>query len=313
MPISELKGGVPEGFDSPTALPQTAEQAKEWQEANRYWWENHPMRYDFSETVDVQESTPEFYAEIDRRFFRDAAPYLPPRQHPFDRLIDFGSLPEQDVLEIGVGMGSHAQLLASRARSFTGIDLTEYAVKSTTERMKAFGLDKPEVRVIRMDAEELQFPKESFDFIWSWGVIHHSSNTRRILREMHRVLRPGGKATTMVYHRNFWNYYIYSGFFGGVVKRHLLRSRSLHEVRQAEIDGAIARFYTVPEWRSLVSEFFTVDDVRIMGSKSELIPLPAGGLKNAAMKALPDAAGRFFTNNCRLGTFLVSTMRKAGA
>lgn len=304
---------MPEGFNDPTALPKTPEQAKEWQKANRDWWENHPMRYDFTESVEVEEFTPEFYREVDRRFFSDAAPYLPYRKIPFDTLIDFDSLPQQDVLEIGVGMGSHAQLLASRARTFAGIDLTEYAVKSTTARMKVFGLDTPQIKIIRMDAEELQFPDASFDFIWSWGVIHHSSNTRQILREMHRVLRPGGKATTMVYHRNFWNYYIYSGFFGGVVKRHLLRSRSLHEVRQAEIDGAIARFYTVPEWRSLVSEFFTVEDVRIMGSKSELIPLPAGGLKNAAMRALPDAAGRFFTNGCGLGTFLVSTLRKPGS
>jgi hypothetical protein len=114
----------------------------------------------------------------------------------------------------------------------------------------------------------------------------------------------------MVYHRNFWNYYIYSGFFGGVVKRHLFKSGSLHEVRQTEIDGALARFYTVPEWKELVSEFFSVEDVKIMGSKSELIPLPGGRVKSAVLSAMPDAVGRFFTNSCRFGTFLVSTMRK---
>jgi len=162
-----------------------------------------------------------------------------------------------------------------------------------------------------MDAEKLEFEDNSFDFVWSWGVIHHSSNTRDVLKEIHRVLRPGGRATTMVYHRNFWNYYIYAGFFGGIVKRHLFRSGgSLHSVRQTEIDGALARFYTVREWKDLVSEFFTVEDTRIFGSKSELVPLPGGKLKTGVLNAIPDSVGRLFTNTCRMGTFLVSTLKK---
>ena len=268
------------------------------------------MRYDFTDAVKVEEFTKEFYQEIDRRFFKDARPYLPYQNTPFEALIDFDSLKNKDVLEIGVGMGSHAQLLASRSKSFTGIDLTTYAVNSTAQRMKQFDLDRPNIRIMQMDAEKLQFEDNSFDFVWSWGVIHHSSNTRQVLKEIHRVLRPGGTVTTMVYYRNFWNYYIYSGFFGGIVKRHLFKTGSLHEVRQTEIDGALARFYTIPEWRKLVSEFFTLEDVKIMGSKSELIPLPGGGLKSGMLHAIPDSVGRFFTNSCRMGTFLVATMRK---
>lgn len=310
MSISEIKGTVPTGFDDPTALPQSPEQAKEWQDANRTWWEEHPMRYDFSETVDVQEFTRDFYEEIDSRFFKDVASYDPYKQVPFDTLIDFDSLSDKNVLEIGVGMGSHAQLIAPRSRSFVGIDLTSTAVQGTSRRMKTFGLDGPNVRIVQMDAEKLEFADDSFDFVWSWGVIHHSSDTRRILQEIHRVLKPGGRATTMVYHRNFWNYYIYSGFFGGIIKRHLFKSGSLHKVRQTEIDGALARFYTIPEWKAMVSEFFTIEKVLILGSKTELVPLPGGRLKNLVLSAVPNAVGRFFTNRCRLGTFLVSTMKK---
>ncbi|HMQ04075.1 MAG TPA: methyltransferase domain-containing protein [Pyrinomonadaceae bacterium] len=310
MSVSEIKRVIPKGFDDPIALPQNAEQAKEWQDANRSWWENHPMRYDFSESVDLPEFTSEFFDVIDQRFFNDVTSYLPYKQVPFDSLINFESLPDKDVLEIGVGMRSHAQLIAPRSRTFTGIDLTTYAVMSTSERMKRFGIDGTNVEILQMDAEKLEFAEGSFDFVWSWGVIHHSSDTRRILEEIHRVLKPGGRATTMVYHRNWWNYYVYSGFFGGIMKRHLFRSGSLHEVRQTEIDGALARFYTIPEWRDLVSENFTIEDIRILGSKTELVPLPGGRLKNAVLGLIPDAVGRFFTNRCRLGTFLVSTFRK---
>jgi SAM-dependent methyltransferase len=268
------------------------------------------MRYDFSENVGVEEFSKKFYEEIDRRFFSDAATYLPSNKIHFDALIDFDSLKNKRVLEIGVGMGSHAGLLAARAREYVGIDLTDYAVEATKRRMKCFGLDGPNVQIKQMDAEKMEFADESFDFIWSWGVIHHSSNTRQILSEMHRTLRPGCTATLMVYYRNIWNYYIYAGFFGGVIKRHLFQTGSLHRTRQYEIDGALARFYSIPEWRALCSENFTVEDIRIMGSKTEIVPLPGGRLKNGVLAAIPNPAARFLTNTCRFGTFLVSTLRK---
>ena len=68
-----------------------------------------------------------------------------------------------------------------------------------------------------MDAEKMDFADASFDFIWTWGVIHHSSNTRQILSEMSRILRPGGRAVVMVYHRSFLYYYVFNGFFRGVL------------------------------------------------------------------------------------------------
>ena len=310
MPISQLKETLPEGFDSPTALPETAEQAAAWQAANRAWWENNPMRYDFGNKVDFQEFSPEFYQEIDRRFFADVRPYLPWKKTPFEQLIDFDNLKNRDVLEIGVGNGSHAQLLATRAKTYTGIDLTDYAVRSTSERMRVRGLDGANVKVQQMDAEKMLFADRSFDFVWSWGVIHHSSNTKQILSEISRVLRPGGRAVTMVYHRSFWNYYIFSGLFGGIAKGHLFKLGSLHKTRQTEIDGALARFYSISEWNTLTSQFFEVEKTAIYGSKTELVPLPRGTVKSSIIKVMPDLFSRFVTNNCRQGTFLVSSLKK---
>ena len=310
MPISHLKEQTPEGFNHPTALPQDSTQARAWQEANRAWWESHPMRYDFGARLDAAEFSREFYEEIDHRFFSDVRQYMPWRQVPFDALIDFAALGGQDVLEIGVGNGSHAQLLAGHARSYHGIDLTNYAVRSTTARLRHCDLTGPTVSIKQMDAEQMEFAAESFDFIWTWGVIHHSANTRQVLSEMQRVLRPGGRAVTMVYHRNFWNYYIYAGLFGGLLKGHLWQTGSLHQTRQHETDGALARFYSIPEWQALAAEFFTVERVAIYGSKPELVPLPRGRVKDGVLRLIPDSLGRFMTNRCRLGTFLVSILRK---
>ncbi|MFH1645241.1 MAG: class I SAM-dependent methyltransferase, partial [Candidatus Omnitrophota bacterium] len=162
-----IKNTVPEGFSHPALLPDSPEKQKAWQEANKLWWESNPMRYDWKDKIDYEEFTKPFFEEIDSRFFQDAKVYIPFKNIPFDYLIDFNSLSLQDVLEIGVGNGSHARLLAEHSRSFTGIDLTEYAVKSVSKRMECFGLNG---NIAQMDAEAMKFDDASFDFVWSWGV-----------------------------------------------------------------------------------------------------------------------------------------------
>ena len=268
------------------------------------------MRYDFSEALRAIEFTPEFYQKVDERFFSDVKTFMPWAKVSFDPILDFDSLATKDVLEIGVGNGSHAQLISPFARSYTGIDLTEYAVKSTTKRFELLNRKGPAVNILRMDAEKMDFADNSFDFVWSWGVIHHSANTRKILEEVHRVLRPGGKAITMVYYRNYWNYYVVSGLFRGIFQGTLFKTRSLHETRQGLIDGAIARYYTIPEWRALASDLFSVDDVKVCGSKSELLPLPSGKIKSVIKSLIPDSVARLLTNQCRMGMFLISTLNK---
>ncbi len=297
---------LPAGFSEPTALPATPDEQKEWQRANRTWWETHPMRYDWNDAIPSEEFSKDFFAEIDRRFFTAAALYAPWKQIPFDSLIDFDALNDKDVLEIGVGNGSHAQLLASHAKSFTGIDLTEYAVKSTSQRMRAFGLTGT---VWQMDAEQMQFADCSFDFIWSWGVIHHSSNTRKVLEEMHRVLRPGGDAVVMVYHRTIWEYYV-QGAMLALLSGQIFKPAALHSNIQRRTDGAMARYYKRAEWEQLVSDLFSVTDTRIYGKKTELVPIPAGKLKDQLVGAIPNGFSRFLTNTCGWGSFLVSRLRK---
>jgi SAM-dependent methyltransferase len=292
----------------PTSPPDQQKQAILQQE-NRAWWENNPMRYDWNKKLAAREFSREFYSEIDRRFFSDAACYMPPKALPFDEIVPFSVLPKMDVLEIGVGNGSHAQLIAPHCKSFTGIDLTDYAASSTRRRFEAFGLRG---YICQMDAERMAFADASFDFIWTWGVIHHSANTGQILAEMNRVLRPGGRATVMVYHSSFLYFYVFSGLFRGVLRGGFLKTRSVHELVQLHTDGAIARFYRPPQWEALVnSQGFVLEDLRVKGQKCEVFPLPASRFKDALMNATPSALSRFVLNTCRQGSFLITTLRKA--
>lgn len=301
--MSQLKNEIPQGFESPLAVAESQQNVEAWQNANRTFWESSPMRYDWKESIGAEEYSAQFYDEIDQRFFENVKEFMPWQKVPFDPLIDFDGLRNKSVLEIGVGNGSHAELLARHARQFTGIDLTDYAANSTANRLQIRGLR--DGKVMQMDAEQLTFPDASFDFIWSWGVIHHSANTQKIIQQIHRVLKPGGASVIMVYHRGWWNYYVLGALLA-------LKSRAnLHKAIQLNTDGAIARYYSPADWIRAVAPDFKVEWVKIYGSKAEVLPLPGGKLKTAIMNLIPNVFSRFLTNQCQMGSFLVARIRKS--
>jgi SAM-dependent methyltransferase len=292
-------------FDAPTQLPIDDEQRRQWQLANKAWWEELPMRYDWREALEASHATADYFAEIDQRFFSAVRRFLPWRTVPFDSLISFDKLKFQDVLEIGVGYGSYAQLLAPRARSYVGIDLTSNAVAATIQR---FALANIQGTIRQMDAEAMDFADGSFDYIWSWGVIHHSADTGRILKEMHRLLRPGGHCTVMVYYRSWWSYHLFA-FLKVLLGGKLPTGRRIRTFRQQATDGAIARYYTRAEWDEFAGRYFSVKS-SVHGMSSEVIPLPHGRLKRLVASILPDYVARFMTHRLVMGSFLIAQMTK---
>jgi ubiquinone/menaquinone biosynthesis C-methylase UbiE len=196
--------------------------------------------------------------------------------------------------------------MAPSARSFTGIDLTGPAIAATRERFRALALDSS--RLIQMDAERLDFPDASFDFVWSWGAVHHSAYTKKIMEEIRRVLRPGGRAVTMVYHLNWWNWRVLGGLFHGMLRGRFRQHRSIHAIIQEVSDSGLAWYYTADEWRAMVAPLFARCDFRILGSKAELIPIPGGRVQSLVLRAIPGGVARFFGTKLHMGRFLVAEM-----
>ena len=118
-----------------------------------------------------------------------------------DLIIPFAEFEKSQglrVLEIGVGLGADHQLFAEYKADLYGIDLTQRSIDHTKRRLKDLGL-KSNVKL--GDAENLEFNDNFFDVVYSWGVIHHSPSTINCVNEIFRVLKPGGSAKIMIYHK----------------------------------------------------------------------------------------------------------------
>jgi len=125
-------------------------------------------------------------------------------------LVPFADALGKSILEIGCGNGADAVNFALNGARYTGVDLTEEAVESTTEHFNILGL-AGEFRV--ENAEHLSFADNTFDVVYSHGVLHHTPHPMCAVDEVYRVLKPGGRAIIMLYHRNSFNYYIRIMFY----------------------------------------------------------------------------------------------------
>jgi SAM-dependent methyltransferase len=116
--------------------------------------------------------------------------------HIFD-FAGFTSARDLRVLEIGVGMGADYEQWLKTGAIASGIDLSAASLERTQRRCERAGL-VPDLCLA--DAENLPFGPDSFDVVYSYGVMHHSPNTAKCLDEAWRVLKPGGEARIMLYH-----------------------------------------------------------------------------------------------------------------
>lgn len=176
--------------------------------AIREWWANAPMTYAEAHgqaeyrladgTMErVELGSPRFFELADSVFYRWNEP-LHDETGKFGRIFDYPRYRGKRVLEIGCGMGCMASNWARHGAEIAAIDLNPVAVAQTRRRFEVFGL-KGEVR--EADAEALPFSDGSFDYVYSWGVLHHTPGIRQAVREIHRVLRPGGRFGLMLYNR----------------------------------------------------------------------------------------------------------------
>jgi SAM-dependent methyltransferase len=158
----------------------------------RAFWQANPCGVKFADA-----------APGTRRFYELVEAHRYTKEWHIPIAADFQSARGLKVLEIGCGLGTDGAQFAAAGADYTGVDLTEAAVELARKRFELFDLSGT---FQTADAENLDFADESFDLVYSHGVLHHTPETGKAIREIHRVLRPGGRAVVMLYHRGSYNY-----------------------------------------------------------------------------------------------------------
>ncbi len=134
----------------------------------------------------------------DRTFFDSVERERYLRQPFMREVVGFDRYAGKKLLEIGCGLGTDTLQFARGGALTTGVDLTEESVALARKRFEIYGVPG-EFRVA--DAENLPFPDATFDVVYSFGVLHHTPDTPKAVREVERVLKPGGRIVIMLYHR----------------------------------------------------------------------------------------------------------------
>ena len=218
----------------------------------------------------------------------------------------FKDVRDLKVLEIGVGLGADHQQFAEVGADLWGIDLTERAIEHTRQRFEAFGLSS---RLSVGDAENLDFTDESFDHVYSWGVLHHTPDTPKAIAEVLRVLKRGGSGSVMIYHK--WS------MVGLMlwVRYALLRFRpwlTLEYIYSHYLESPGTKAYSVDEAKLLFSAFSEVS-IKTLLTHGDLLESSAGQrhqgfLLLLARRAWPRSLIRRFLPNA--GLFMLIKVRK---
>jgi ubiquinone/menaquinone biosynthesis C-methylase UbiE len=141
---------------------------------------------------------------------------------------------------VGCGIGTDLVRFARGGASVTGIDLSKTAIELARRNLELHGVHAEELKVA--NGEALPYPDNSFDVVYAHGVIQYTRDAAQLVRECHRVLKPGGQGIFMVYNRISW----------------LSAMSSLMKVGLEHQDAPILRTFSIGEFRRLLAPFSKV-------------------------------------------------------
>src|SRR5690242_12216827 len=156
------------------------------------YWNAKPCDSEFSA---ARALTPQFFLEVQAERYR--------LQSHIPALLARYDWAAKRVLEIGTGVGTDARELIRRGALYTGINTDAGSTLATAAGLQTFGMPG---RVLQVDATQMDFPDASFDFVYTFGVLHHIPDAHAAMRAIMRVLRPGGEVLAMLYNRTSINY-----------------------------------------------------------------------------------------------------------
>jgi SAM-dependent methyltransferase len=159
-----------------------------------------------------------------------------------ERRIDYAGWAGRQVLDLGCGLGNDAARFAQGGAVVTGVDLAPRAVALARQNFAQRGLAGT---FLEMNGEALELPDDRFDLVYCHTVLHFTPHPARMVREIHRVLAPGGRAILMGVNRRSW-------------------LRLMHRLARVEIDHLAApvfHWFTRAQFAALLAPFAEVEIV----------------------------------------------------
>lgn len=242
--------------------------------------------------------TREYFEQIEDWRYRDQACI-----HAFAQFTRYHG---KRVLEVGFGAGTDFIQWLRAGAVASGVDLTEEALANLTHRIQVYGLPDPESIKVA-DAERLPFESDRFDLGYSWGVLHHTPDTEKSIKELVRVIKPGGELKIMLYNR------ISLCSFHHWVKYALLKGkpwRSFRDVLWHHMESVGTKSYTPGELRMMLAPMgLTSIEIQTFATSYDYLPWKKFpfSIANAGCGFLLALTGN------RLGFWHGITARKQGA
>ena len=243
---------------------EAGRQAKSDQDRNLLWWEIKPMTY---APWEADERLPTSAAD-----FEAMEAYLLGKSTYLREVFAPDELADNHALDLGCGSGVLSCYLARHGARVTSVDITKQGTTLTARNAALRGL---KIDVVRADAEAIPFADGSFDFVLSWGVLHHSNRTEQAFAEVSRILRPGGRGVIMVYHRNSLVYYL-KGMYWLFVRGRILRGDSFADVTDLYADGYYHRHFCSAELAGCLRDV-GLRPTRLLATQQEEPVLPGCG------------------------------------
>lgn len=192
-------------------------------------WDNDPCGI----IKDTNNFNKEYFTNIENRRYINYAPWL-------KKAVGFDKYKNKKILEIGFGQGTDLINFAKHGAEVYGVDLTPSHYSITSQR---FQLYNKHATLKLKDAGDLSdFKNNTFDLIYSMGVIHHDKHPEKIISEMYRILKSNGKITIIVYNKNSIFFY-FSTVFNYIFKLKFIK-------------------YTFEEWKSFIESRSTKNSAR---------------------------------------------------
>ena len=224
------------------------------QDVQKFWGALYDSLY---EDVDTDLTREQLFTGLD-----DLQDMFALREHMAVADMPLSELTGKRILEIGPGAGGHSALFAKHGAIMASGDITFDRARATQAKFDLMGEAAAGCQALQSDGEFLPFADNTFDIVYSNGVLHHTPDTQKAVDEVKRVLKPGGQAVIMLYCKSSWHYWINMVLAVGILQVKLFSGRNWlgratewGGKKEQTVENPITRCYTAAGIYNLFNNF----------------------------------------------------------